>query len=83
MVRAILAGDWTFDPPDWADSERFDASAAEYDHDSELSARYTRAVQTAEAFIILSQAFNPAFDSARFLQACGLVDAPSKARRKA
>lgn len=37
-----------------------------------------RAIQTAEAFIILATRFNPLFDRQRFLQACGLVETPKK-----
>lgn len=73
MVAGIVAGSWTDEPPAWADRTKYNG-----DWDS-----YVRAVQTAEAFIMLFRAFNPLFDEKRFLVACGLVDAPAKGKRKA
>ena len=71
IVRAILDGEWTNQLPDWAimnDQFLLDnvAVPAEADH--------LRAVQTAEAFILMFQQFNSRFDETRFLQACGLVE---------
>jgi hypothetical protein len=74
MVRAIANGDWTDEAPSWSDASNV--------YPAPICPEYTRAVQTAEAFILFFQAFNPRFDQQRFLQACGLVDAPAK-RRKA
>lgn len=34
---------------------------------------YQRAVDTAEVFIELAKQFNPQFDTAKFMKACGLV----------
>lgn len=59
MVRAINEGYWTADPPDWADPDCSDEE-------------YVRAVQTAEAFILLFSEFNPQFRTEKFLVACGL-----------
>lgn len=61
IVKAIGAGKWTDEEPDWAlllDTE---------------NPEVYRAVQTAEAFIILFQACNDRFDVQRFLIACGLA----------
>lgn len=71
IVHSILVGEWTDDTPVWSDAERIGCTY--HTHSA-----YERAVQTAEAFIILAQAFNPAFDSTRFLQACGLTSADDK-----
>lgn len=80
MVRAILKGQWTNDPPAWADENVY------YDMvpvlASSSDAYYTRAVQTAEAFILLFRAFNPLFDESRFLAACGLVEPAKKGTRR-
>ena len=70
IVHAIAEGTWTNQPPDWAGGFDIDNTTA-----------ITRAVQTAEAFIILAQRFNPLFDRQRFLIACGLVEKPVKARK--
>lgn len=64
IVRAILAGEWTNEPPTWADNEPYEA------HDSIID-NSTRAVQTAEVFIYLFLEYNPRFNRARFLRACG------------
>jgi hypothetical protein len=74
-VRAILDGHWTNEPPAWANS----FYSAPYLTDSSEES-YTRAVQTAEAFIVLFTEWNSRFDRDRFLIACGLVDAPVKTR---
>lgn len=68
IVRNILGGVWALDSPSWAT----DVDIPVYDHESELSARYLRAVWTAEAFIVLFREHNPRFDESRFLIACGL-----------
>ena len=72
IVNAIRQDLWTSEPPHWADrhAENYSALGA-----------YGRAVQTAEAFIVLATEFNPRFDTNRFLIACGLVDAPAKPKR--
>ncbi len=72
IVNAICEGHWTSEPPSWADRHAEDYSAL---------GDYGRAVQTAEAFIVLALEFNPRFDTNRFLIACGLADAPVKAKR--
>lgn len=68
MVRAILAGKWTDSAPAWADESRYPLTES-----LDLEAlNYRRAVQTAEAFILLAESQNPRFNRARFLRACGL-----------
>lgn len=69
MVKAILNDEWTHEPPDWA---------VRHLVHTECTENYTRAVQTAEAFILLFRGFNPRFDENRFLIACGLADKPTK-----
>src|ERR1035437_863746 len=69
MVRSIRDGNWTNEPPSWADS------LLDYHIPSKA-----RAVQTAEAFLQLFKEYNPRFDQQRFLMACGLVDAPVKVK---
>ena len=72
MAKAILEGHWTNEPPVWChDSSHYRLHTC-------ASTGYTRAVQTAEAFLGLFQEFNPRFDQQRFLVACGLVNAPVK-----
>ena len=81
MVRAILENHWTHEAPSWAitseageaDSEYGVYDVGVYDTDTERNASYTRAVQTAEAFVKLFAEFNPRFDTARFLRACGFT----------
>lgn len=80
MVKAIADGKWTDEPPFWAESIPDGEVDAGYSR-VETVDNYTRAVQTAEAFIMLFTAFNPLFDQTRFLQACGLVDVPKKEKR--
>jgi len=60
LVKTIRDAGFTDDVPTWA-----------VDDPSNLE--YTRAVQTAEAFIILFSQFNPRFNERQFLTACGLV----------
>ena len=67
IVKAIRDGYWTDDFPSWADDSR---NVSIMDLNSDY---YTRAVQTAEAFIKLFREFNPRFNQAKFLKACGLV----------
>lgn len=67
LVAAILHGTWTHEFPPWADA-KLNISAEDGDTD------YTRAVWTAEAFILLFTAYNPRFDSTRFLRACGFTE---------
>src|ERR1035437_6304360 len=70
MAKAILEGHWTNEPPVWChDSSHYRLHTC-------ASTDYTRAVQTAEAFLQLFKEYNPRFDQQRFLVACGLVDAP-------
>jgi phosphoenolpyruvate carboxylase len=71
MVQQIINGNWSPDAPSWADDDAMVRSSID---------SYSRAVYTAEAFIIFFQAFNPRFDTSRFLIACGLQDAPAKRR---
>jgi hypothetical protein len=74
MVKAIRDGGWTHEAPEWAPTP--------YGHDLEVSTEdmgnllvdYVRAVQTAEAFILLFREFNPRFNQQTFLRACGLVE---------
>lgn len=82
QVAAILAGHWTFEAPDWAistaDSGLYDPGV--YDEATERNARYTRAVWTAEAYILLFSNANARFDRAIFLHACGLGPKPTRKR---
>lgn len=71
IVRSILNGEWTNEAPAWCKDVRY--GRIMYAPDEE-DATYTRAVQTAEAFIHLASSVNPRFDRARFLRACGLVE---------
>jgi hypothetical protein len=66
IVKSIRDGHWTDEPPAWADNLVL------------MSHSYTRAVQTAEAFLFLFKEYNPRFDEQRFLVACGLVEKPVK-----
>ena len=68
IVKSILEGKWTSEAPSWA-------------VDIDGTTAVTRAVQTAEVFIILAERFNPRFDRDRFLQACGLITKPAKVRK--
>ena len=74
IVKAILEGHWTTELPNWAPSYCLQGNAHDiYDP--------TRAVQTAEAFLLLFKEYNPRFDQQRFLVACGLVNTPVKVKR--
>ena len=89
MVKAIHDGKWIHERPSWEDKRSnangddalYDASAADYDTDSQHAYDYTRAVQTAEVFLMLFESANPRFDRARFLYACGLGPKPVTQRR--
>lgn len=83
IVRSILVGEWTHICPSWADNSRYeDMRLILTDDDiSTNDENYTRAVQTAEAFIVLASTNNPRFDRDRFLVACGLVVKPTKKRK--
>ncbi len=70
-VNAIRKGYWTSEAPRWANAELM----------ARIPDDYTRAVQTAEAYIMLFKQFNPRFDQDKFLVACGLAEAPAKRRR--
>lgn len=76
QVKAILDGGWTNEPPNWFRGNAYpcDAGYPYYDGspNDEASNALTRAVWTAEAYILLFQQFNPLFNEARFLKACGL-----------
>ena len=71
IVNNIRQGHWTDDSPAWANPKLTGSPIP----------MYWRAVQTAEAFIALFSEWNPRFNTQRFLVACGLVDAPVKARK--
>jgi hypothetical protein len=71
IVKHILLGKWTNDPPEWANHCHMTITVP-CNEDA-----YTRAVQTAEVFIILfqgSKALEQRFDAKRFLTTCGLKD---------
>lgn len=85
LVRAILHGGWTFDTPAWAgptmqplDMDEPNIDPAEGGCMDEFT--YTRAVWTAEAFIIYFEVTSLAFRPEKFLIECGLKEKP--ARRK-
>lgn len=81
IVDNIRQGHWTNEPPTWATGKP--------DHDTKMTLVLAwddptprqRAIQTAEAFIALFGEWNPRFDTQRFLVACGLVEAPVKAKK--
>ena len=73
MVKAILNGEWTDSVPHWASLQELGCTYH--------TTVYERAVQTAEAFIILASKWNADFDVRRFLIACGLVEKPAKVKR--
>jgi hypothetical protein len=74
QVKAILDGHWTSEFPSWADRHGNIVGPIEIDTEDSgnLDVSYTRAVWTAEAYILLFTEFNPRFDQTRFLKACGL-----------
>lgn len=71
MVRAIRAGKWTDEPPAWS---RDITATTPLDVDNVASA--IRAIQTAEAFILLAHSSDIYFDEMRFLQDCGFLRKP-------
>lgn len=75
LVRSIASGGWTFDTPAWAGPTLQPTGQLRLAGwpltDADLN--YTRAVWTAEAFILLFSPFNPRFNRDKFLVACGLV----------
>ena len=73
QVRAILNGEWTDELPDWASRQAF--------QNIPVNAYEARAIQTAEAYILLFSRFNPLFNQQTFLVACGLLEAPAKRKR--
>jgi len=75
IVKSILEGHWDNSSPDWA--ERWD-----YNDGANTITPRGRAVQTAEAFLLLFKEYNPRFDEQRFLQACGLVEVPPKKQKR-
>lgn len=78
MVRAILAGKWTDEAPAWADETRYPLTDS-----ADLDAiNYQRAVQTAEAFVILCEQSSNTFQRVRFLRACGLLAEEERKPRK-
>lgn len=80
MVKAIREGAWTHEAPSWVEhGDVYDGNPS-FDH---ATVDYTRAVQTAEALILLFSENNPRFDRARFLHACGLGPKPVSKRRTA
>lgn len=66
LVKSIVSGGWTDQPPIWADGRLVGLDIRD-------EPDYARAVHTAEAFIALFRMFNSRFDERRFLIACGLV----------
>lgn len=76
QVKAILAGEWTNELPSWVDQE-FVVHHAWIKAPSTRSPML-RAIQTAEAYILLFTRFNPQFNVETFLVACGLKEKPSK-----
>ena len=74
LVNNIRQGAWTHEPPAWVDGERYDGMP----YSDIETADYTRAVQTAEAFIILFREYNPRFNEQKFLKACGLGDSNAR-----
>lgn len=67
IVRAIRAGKWTHEPPTWAKH-----SLTEYPgFESRQAESVWRAIQTAEAFIILELTGDSPLDVLAFVKACG------------
>ena len=73
IVKSIRVGDWTMEPPSWI---------TEQPEGFEYVTRYVRAVQTAEAFLLLFKEYNPRFDEQRFLIACGLIEKLAKGGKR-
>ena len=70
IVKSIRDGNWSNELPRWADGGIYNPPYADRFSTAE---NYTRAVQTAEAFLHLFKEYNPRFDERRFLSACGLL----------
>ena len=75
QVKSILDGDWTHEPPEWTNETHYNEVSIAWPD-------YVRAVQTAEAYILLFQEFNPRFDQQQFMKACGLAAAPNKTKAR-
>lgn len=73
IVKAILNGEWTSEPPAYL-GPKFRYINPHPDH-------IDRAIQTAEAFVMLFSAFSDRFDTQKFLMACGLAESTAKKRR--
>jgi hypothetical protein len=79
MVLAIKNGEWPDTLPQWA--LYHSPVTTETELTGNIPAAYVQAVWTADAFINLFTAYNSRFDRNRFLMACGLADAPAKAKK--
>ena len=71
MVKAITEGAWASELPSWAPIHTGEQIETISDNSGNLESAYIRAVWTAEAFIILFREYNPRFNEAKFLKACG------------
>lgn len=71
QVKSILQGEWSMDAPSWAHLTTYVDGVSDTSSDKSLA--YVRAVLTAEAYILLFTRYNPLFNRARFLSACGLA----------
>lgn len=69
IVRAIRAGKWTNELPDWA--PRGLTAISVFSDEDDLNE--IRAIQTAEAFVILGLATSATFNSHQFLHDCGFT----------
>lgn len=67
IVRAILRGKWTNELPDWAPKGLTSIDLEDEDDGSDV----LRAVQTAEAFIVLCDSCHCDLDVTAFLKDCG------------
>lgn len=76
IVRNIVEGNWTEETPSWANRDTI--ANIDYLYAEPMDTAYLRAVQTAEAFVMLFTQHNPRFDTNRFLIACGLMSKPVK-----
>lgn len=69
IVRAILRGKWTDELPDWAPEDAED----DYSKGLHGGAPALRAVQTAEALIVLCDSCRYPLDQKAFLKQCGFT----------
>jgi len=69
IVCAMRRGEWTDELPDWAPESITDTTAL----DAFIDGGELRAVQTAEAFIILALDCGYALNERAFLDACGFT----------